>query len=89
MPGEYLFDANSVWLGFIHPDDREAFSQDVEAVLSGKKHFHDISYRARNRNGEYVNISCRGVITDGDPNRPAIFAGTITNLGIFSGNGKG
>lgn len=84
LPSEYMYDAGNVWLGFIHPDDREAYSRDVDAVLSGKKHFHDISYRARNRNGEYVSLTCRGVVTEGDAEHPAIFAGTITNLGIVS-----
>ena len=74
-------DAGSIWLGFIHPNDREAYSRDLDAVLSGKKHFHDISYRARNKNGEYVRLLCKGVVTEGDAEHPAMFAGTITNLG--------
>lgn len=81
LPGEYMVDAGNVWLGFVHPDDREAYSADVEAVLSGRKHYHDVTYRARNRNGEYVTCVCRGVVTEGDAAHPALFAGTITNLG--------
>lgn len=82
LPGEFMYDAASIWMGFIHPDDRDAYSRDLEAVLSGRKHFHDISYRARNRDGEYVKLLCKGVVTEGDAEHPALFAGTITNLGV-------
>ncbi len=82
LPGEYMFDAGNVWLGFIHPDDRHAYSEDIDAVLSGRKHFHDIAYRVRNRDGEYVRVVCKGVVTEGDATHPALFAGIITNLGI-------
>lgn len=81
LPGEYMYDAANIWMGFVHPDDRKAYAQDVEAVISGRKHFHDVSYRARNRDGEYVHLSCKGVVTEGDAVHPAVFAGTITNLG--------
>lgn len=82
LPGEYMYDAGSIWMGFVHPDDREAYAKDVEDVLSGRKHFHDVVYRARNRDGEYVRLVCKGVVTEGDASYPAMFAGTITNLGV-------
>lgn len=82
LPGEYMFDAGSIWMGFIHPEDREAYAEDLNAVLERRKHFHDVCYRARNRDGEYVHLSCKGVITEGDADTPAVFAGTITNLGV-------
>lgn len=88
LPGEYMYDAGNIWLGFVHPDDRKTYAQDVEAVLSGRKHFHDVSYRARNRDGEYVHLSCKGVVTEGDAAHPAVFAGTITNLGSDAPTGR-
>lgn len=88
LPGEYMYDAGNIWLGFVHPDDRDAYAKDVEAVLSGRKRFHDVVYRARNRDGEYVRLSCKGVVTEGDADYPAMFAGTITNLGTVNAAGK-
>lgn len=82
LPGEFMYDAANIWMGFVHPDDREAYAADVDAVLSGRKHFHDVIYRARNRDGEYVRLVCKGVVTEGDAVNPAVFAGTITNLGV-------
>ena len=87
LPGEYMNDAGSIWMGFIHPEDREAYAKDLDAVLTGKKHFHDINYRARNRDGEYVYLSCKGVVTEGDATHPSLFAGTITNLGLVESSG--
>ena len=86
LPGEYMFDAGAIWMGFIHPDDRAAYAKDLDAVLTGKKHFHDIDYRARNRDGEYVHLTCKGVVTEGDDTHPTLFAGTITNLGLAEPN---
>lgn len=88
LPGEYMYDAANIWLGFVHPDDRLAYSQDVESVLSGRKRFHDVTYRARNKNGEYVRLVCKGVVTEGDAQYPAMFAGTITNQGLTDPNGN-
>lgn len=82
LPGEYMLDAGNIWLGFVHPDDRAEYAEDVEAVLSGKKRTHDVTYRARNKNGEYVLCACKGIITGGDATHPSFFAGTMTNLGI-------
>lgn len=87
LPGEYMYDAGNIWLGFVHPDDRAMYAEDVGAVISGRKHYHDVEYRARNRDGEYVRLVCRGVVTDGDSAHPPLFAGTITNLGLTDAAG--
>lgn len=88
LPSEFMYDAGNIWLGFVHPDDRAAYSADVDAVLSGRKRFHDVSYRARNKEGEYVRLVCRGVVTEADADHPAVFAGTITNLGSTDGSAR-
>lgn len=53
LPSEYMYDVGKIWEGYIHPDDREAYRLDVEAVFSGKKPFHDLEYRARLKDGTY------------------------------------
>ena len=86
LPGEYMYDAGSIWLGFVHPEDRAMYAKDIEAVLSGRSRFHNVTYRARNKEGEYVTCVCKGVVTEGDATHPAMFAGTMTNLGPVSPN---
>ncbi|MGN1149933.1 MAG: diguanylate cyclase domain-containing protein, partial [Sutterella sp.] len=60
MPSEYMFDAGSIWLYRIHPDDREMYSKDIAEVFGGLKGYHKLTYRARRRDGVYVWCSCHG-----------------------------
>lgn len=82
LPGEYMFDAGKIWETYIHPQDREMYRADIEAVFSGRSQVHELEYRARNRLGEYVVCTCRGVVLKGDGTSPSLFAGTIMNHGI-------
>jgi len=83
MPGEYMDDVVSIWKEHIHPDDREIFLEDIGAIFSGKKKEHDLEYRAKDKNGNYVMCTCRGKVIDDDDGEPAFFAGTIINHGII------
>ncbi len=80
LPGEYMEDAGSIWAEHIHPEDREAYLEDISEVLSGKKQQHAMDYRARNSEGEYVMCTCRGVVLKGEKEGAAdLFVGTIVN----------
>lgn len=82
LPGEYVTDINEIWTPRIHPDDREAFIKDITEVMTGKKRFHDIEYRALDARGNYTRCLCRGCMLYDDNANPAIFAGVMTNLGV-------
>lgn len=82
LPGEYMYDAGTIWEEYIHPMDREAYRSDIEQVFSGKKLYHDMEYRARNLAGDYVICTCRGTILRGENGEPDLFAGTMVNHGI-------
>lgn len=82
LPGEYMFDAGRIWESYIHPQDREMYHEDIEAVFSGRSQVHELEYRVRNRLGEYVVCTCRGVVLKGNGTAPDLFAGTIINHGI-------
>lgn len=80
LPGEYMQDPGELWGNRIHPDDREIYFADIEAVFSGKTNRHSCQYRAMNRYGEYVWLECKGtMIYDKDGNMD-IFAGMMTRL---------
>ena len=51
LPGEYMRNAEKIWLERIHPDDRELYRKDLEAVFKGEKQNHDVTYRAKNKHG--------------------------------------
>lgn len=82
LPGEYMFDAGHIWESFIHPQDRKMYHDNIEAVFSGRTAVHELEYRVRNRLGEYVVCTCRGVVLRGNATEPDLFAGTIINHGI-------
>ncbi len=83
LPGEYMLDAGNIWLERIHPDDRAAYIADIEAVMSGRKRYHNMQYRALNSKGFYVMCTCDGYVMRGADTEPDIFVGTITNHGVI------
>ena len=79
LPSEYMYYAGMIWEEHIHPEDRRAYHEGVEAVFSGKQSGHDMQYRVMRSDGDCDLITCRGiVITDGE-GRPAYFGGAIRN----------
>lgn len=85
LPSEFIFDSATVWMEYIHPDDRADYWADISAVLSGAKKIHDIEYRVRNKQGEYVICTCQGQIVKGKDGEPDLFAATLVNHGIAEG----
>lgn len=81
LPSEYIEDAGNVWASYVHPDDLEAYNDDISKVFSGQKRTHDCQYRARNRNGEYVWVECKGSVIRGEDGTPKVFAGLMTRIG--------
>ncbi|MBO5372802.1 MAG: GGDEF and EAL domain-containing protein [Lachnospiraceae bacterium] len=83
LPGEYLLDAGDIWGEHIHPDDREGYVKDLREVFTGKKDSHEMDYRARNKDGEYVMCTCRGHVIKGREGEADLFMGSIENHGIM------
>lgn len=81
LPGEFIFDSATAWMEYIHPDDRADYWADISAVLRGTKKVHDIEYRVRNKQGEYVVCSCQGMVIKSTDGEPDLFAATIVNYG--------
>ena len=86
LTGEYIYNASSVWENRIHPDDRDNYNEYLQASFSGKKVNPNIEYRARNKNGEYVVCSCRGVVIKDYAGKPVFYACSIINKGIVDNN---
>ncbi len=82
LPGEYLQDDGAYWASLMHPDDRDAFKADLEQVYTGKKKYHNMEYRIKNAQGDYVMCTCRGVVMDATETEPPLFIATVTNHGI-------
>lgn len=84
LPGEYMVGCGKIWEAHILPEDRENYSQSIDAIFSGQVGWHDMQYRARNRDGQYVVCTCRGTVIRGSDGRPLYFAGSIRNNGLVN-----
>jgi diguanylate cyclase (GGDEF)-like protein len=82
LPGEYMFNAGDIWAEYVHPDDRKMYQKAVDDIFSGKKSEFYMEYRARNKDGDYVVCTGRGVALRGNDDCPDLFAGAIVNHGI-------
>lgn len=86
LPSEYMTNAGEIWASYIHPDDREEFISDLKKLFSGEQATHNLQYRVRNRFGQYVVCTCRGVVLKNDKGEPNYFCGAMTNHGIENEN---
>ncbi|SFB71476.1 EAL domain-containing protein [Butyrivibrio sp. YAB3001] len=82
LPSDIMVGGGVIWGEHIHPDDRERFIQDIADVFSGKTQMHDMVYRAKDADGEYVVCSCFGSTINDENGNPLYFVGTIDNHGI-------
>ena len=86
LPSEYMTNAGEIWASYIHPDDREEFISDLKKLFSGEQATHNLQYRVRNRFGQYVVCTCRGVVLKNDKGELDYFCGAMTNHGIENEN---
>ena len=82
LPSGTVYQMGETWSQHIHPDDVDTWRQDIEEVMSGKKHHHNMRYRALDASGRYVTVTCTGIRLDGNGNEPTLFVGSITNASI-------
>ena len=82
LPGEYMYNAGTVWEEYIHPEDRDAYRAGITDIFAGNASDHDMQYRARKLNGEYDLCTCRGVVLRDANGKPNYFCGAIRNHGV-------
>ena len=81
LGSEFIQDFMDVWLEHVHPEDRDGYVQDLRATLRGLQTYHFYRYRARGKDGTYVDVTCRGGVYRGRDGEPDIFSGYIVNHG--------
>ncbi|MDE7205210.1 MAG: GGDEF and EAL domain-containing protein [Lachnospiraceae bacterium] len=82
LRSEILYPADLEWLNLIHPDDKAAYLKDFEDMANHISSYHDVEYRIRNAEGEYVWVNCKGYMTYDDEGGMDFFAGFVTNMGV-------
>lgn len=80
LEGEYMTGAGHKWMEKIHPDDRGAYLEDIDAVFSGRSNRHSCQYRAKNKFNDYVWLECKGSVIPDENGQPGVFAGLMTRL---------
>lgn len=79
LPSEHIDNCRDCWKTRVHPDDLEAFTDDIDQVYNGSKHHRVMQYRVRNATGDYVLCRARGFRIDGDENEPSLYVGELVN----------
>ena len=84
LPGEYMENAGDVWMENVHPDDRAVYAASIKELFGGKTSEHNLQYRARTKDGNYIVCTCRGVVIRDEHGKPDYFGGTIKNNDTLS-----
>lgn len=79
LPSEHIDSCRDYWKTRVHPDDLEAFTDDIDQVYNGSKHHRVMQYRVRNATGDYVLCRARGFRIDGGENEPSLYVGELVN----------
>ncbi|MCR5108052.1 MAG: EAL domain-containing protein [Lachnospiraceae bacterium] len=79
LPDMRMYHSGIIWNELIDPNDFEAYQASIMDLFTGKTDTHDFTYRARNKFGKYVTVSCKGRIIKDKEGKPLFFAGTIVN----------
>ena len=83
LENEFIRDFNRVWTEHVHPADRENYELDLRLTMKGLKDYHFCRYRARAKDGSYVEVTCRGGLYHGREGEPDIFSGYLVNHGAM------
>ena len=81
LPGEYMTGARAIWEEHIHPEDRGAFHESMENLLTGTRSSHELQYRVLSKDGKYVVCTCRGVVIKDKDGVPEYYSGALRNYG--------
>ena len=81
LPGEYIPRAKEIYTALMHPEDAPRFRRDLETVKTGDQSRYAVSYRVKDKSGEFVTCDFRVFIVRDYANRPAYLAVTVSNRG--------
>ena len=80
LPQEVVKNAAEVWGEHIHEADKKAFLASNKEIADGVVDYHNVEYRARNKDGKWVWLRCRGHVERDEKGQAVLFAGFITCL---------
>jgi diguanylate cyclase (GGDEF)-like protein/PAS domain S-box-containing protein len=73
-------DSRGEWLGRVHPDDRSALAQALDAHLTGASEHFEYEHRIQHRDGEYRWMLTRGLVVRDDHGRATRVVGSQSDV---------
>lgn len=67
------------WAEKVYPKDLPKVMEDLKMVSQGQKKVHDMEYRLLDKAGDYVWVSCRGTVVEGDEQKQALMIGRVSD----------
>lgn len=80
LPGEIITNPLPIWKKLVHPQDWERFYKSNMEIGEDKMDYHSVEFRAKNSDGEYIWLKCRGYLIRNEFDKPSLFAGIMTQL---------
>lgn len=80
LPGEIITNPLPIWKKLVHPQDWERFYKSNMEIGEDKMDYHSVEFRAKNSDGEYIWLKCRGYLIRDEFDKPSLFAGIMTQL---------
>ena len=82
LEDEFILGFEDKWNARIHPDDLDAYIRDLHSAIKGEREYHYCRYRVKDKENNYVEVTCRGGLYHGRDGEPDIFCGYIVNHGM-------
>ena len=79
LPSEHIDDCREYWKTRVHPDDLQAYNENINKIFDGSEHYRVMQYRVRNAAGDYVLCRVRGYRIDGNGDTPSLYVGELVN----------
>ena len=83
LPSNRFYDVNNVLKKLVHPDDWDMLSKDLSKMYTDPQFtFHNLEYRWKERDGDFVWINCRGQVVRDNNGKPIALVGCINEIGV-------
>lgn len=81
LPGQLMKNEHALetWMSFIHADDLEKYTVEVNRMFTEGDGKFDVTYRIRTRDGSYATVTTIGTLVRDEAGEPDFFCGTVVN----------
>ncbi len=68
------------WMNLVHPEDRSLLEAGLEACILGKSKVFQLDFRIKTASSEYLWVSNRGIIIEGNSGKIKVLAGSMCDI---------